>query len=154
MFSSVASSVIRKMMFGRLVARAACGRTCGRPDASNAGTSNTARASASPAAMRGARIPAVLPAAAARSCAKLVKLFLVLAQVRLADLLVVAQRLGLVGEHDVARLHDVAAVRSLQRHQRVLLDEQDGGSLRIDLADDLEDLVHEDRRQPERRLVE
>src|SRR5205807_9797297 len=41
------------------------------------------------------------------------------------------------------------------RHVRVLLDEQHGRLLlRVDLPDDAEDLLHEERREPERRLVE
>ena len=57
-----------------------------------------------------------------------------LAEVGLAHLLVVAQRLGVVGERDAAGLEHVAAVRRVERHQRVLLDEQDGRPLLVDLA--------------------
>ena len=77
-----------------------------------------------------------------------------LAEVRLANLLVVSSSFGLVREDDVAGLEDVAAVGGVERHQRVLLDEQDRRALRVDLADDLEDLLDEDRREPHRRLVE
>src|SRR5581483_2143285 len=71
----------------------------------------------------------------------------VLAEVRLADVLVLAERLGIVREGDRAGLEDVAAVGDLERHQRVLLDEQDRGALLVDLDHDLEDLLDEDRRQ-------
>ena len=51
-------------------------------------------------------------------------------------------------------LEHVAAVRGVERHQRVLLDEQDRRALLVDLLDDVEDPLDEDRREPERRLVE
>ena len=50
---------------------------------------------------------------------------LVLAEVGLAHGLVAAQRLGRVGQGDLARAEHVAAVGDLQRHEGVLLDEQD-----------------------------
>src|SRR4029077_17499174 len=46
------------------------------------------------------------------------------AQVRLADARVVQQRLRVARQRDAARLHDVRAARSLEREERVLLDEQ------------------------------
>src|SRR5437763_8580923 len=46
---------------------------------------------------------------------------LLLAEIRLADLLVLAQRLRVVVQRNVARLEDVAAVRHVERHQGVLL---------------------------------
>src|SRR5262245_7398414 len=57
-------------------------------------------------------------------------------------------------ERDRARLQHVAVVCHGQGLVRVLLDEQDGRSVRVDLADDGEDLLDEHRREPERRLVE
>ena len=51
-------------------------------------------------------------------------------------------------------LEHVAASRDGQRHGGVLLDEQDGHALPVDGLHGLEDLLHEDRRQPHRRLVE
>ena len=53
-----------------------------------------------------------------------------------------------------ARLEHVATVGDVERHQGVLLDEQDRRALLVDLDDDLEDLLDEDRREPHRRLVE
>ena len=51
-----------------------------------------------------------------------------------------------LGEH-------VAPARDLQRALDVLLHEQDADSGAVDLADDVEDLVDDDRREAERRLV-
>src|SRR5215216_4092457 len=72
----------------------------------------------------------------------------VLAEVGLSDPFVLAERLRLVRERDLPRLEHVAAVSGVERHQRVLLDEEDRRALRVDLADDLEDLLDEDRREP------
>ena len=41
----------------------------------------------------------------------------------------------------------------MQRHVGVLLDQQDGDPLLVDLPDDLEDIPHDQRRQPQRRLI-
>ena len=41
------------------------------------------------------------------------------------------ERLRVVGERDLARLEHVAAVRDVERHQRVLLDEQDRRALLV-----------------------
>src|SRR4029079_7589718 len=71
-----------------------------------------------------------------------------LAEVGLPDLLVGPGLLGVVGERDAAGLEDLAALGALQRHERVLLDEQDRRALLVDLLDDLEDLLDEDRREP------
>ena len=74
--------------------------------------------------------------------------------VRPLHLLVLAQRLGLVGEGNRAGLHHVATLGNVERHQRVLLHEQDRRSLLVDLSDDLEDLLDEERREAHRRLVQ
>ena len=51
--------------------------------------------------------------------------------------------------------HDVAAVRELERVEGVLLDQEHGEPvLRVELADGVEDLPHDQRREAERRLVE
>src|SRR5207237_390766 len=56
---------------------------------------------------------------------------------------------------DPAALHDVAELRDGERHVGVLLHQQHGGLLLlVDLRDDAEDLLHQQRREPERRLVE
>src|SRR5262249_11695117 len=57
-------------------------------------------------------------------------------------------------EHDLTRLEDIAAVGHLQRLLGVLLDEQDGDAVGLEPADDAEDLLHEQRGQPERGLVQ
>src|SRR5690606_13292301 len=74
-------------------------------------------------------------------------LFAAASQVELPDVLVVDQ-LGLRAvEHDLARLHDVAVAGRVQRHARVLLDQQDGDlQFAIELADDAEHLLHQQRR--------
>ena len=41
----------------------------------------------------------------------------------------------------------------MQRHVGVLLDQQDSDPLLVDLPDDLEDIAHDQRRQPQRRLI-
>src|SRR5207247_8502372 len=77
-----------------------------------------------------------------------------LAEVRATDVRVGSQPVGRVGIDHPTRLEDVAALGDVQRLEGVLLDEQDRRPLRVDLLDDREDLLDEDRRQPERRLVE
>ena len=59
-----------------------------------------------------------------------------------------------VGERDLAGLEDVAVVGDLERHRRVLLDQEDGRPLLVDVDDHLEDALDEHRREPHRRLVE
>src|SRR6266540_1830769 len=76
------------------------------------------------------------------------------AQVRPLYIVVLLECLRIVGEGDLARLQHVAAAGDVERHQGVLLDEQDRRPLRVDLADDLEDPLDEDGREPHRRLVE
>src|ERR1039457_2459028 len=51
--------------------------------------------------------------------------------------------------------HHIAAVSELQRMKSVLLDEKDRQSLAlVEIGDDLEDLLDDERRQTERRLVQ
>src|SRR5580692_5547835 len=51
--------------------------------------------------------------------------------------------------------HHIAAVRELQRVKGVLLDEEHCHAiLRVELADDLENLLYDQRRKAKRRLVE
>src|SRR5204863_8826480 len=76
------------------------------------------------------------------------------AEVRLLYVLVLLQLLGVVGERDRSCLQYVAPAGDVEGHQGVLLDEEDRRPLRVDLADDLEDPLDEDRREPHRRLVE
>ena len=46
------------------------------------------------------------------------------------------------GERDASGRHDVGGVGDLERHVRVLLDEQNGYALVVDLTDDLKDIAH------------
>src|SRR5262249_25433776 len=68
----------------------------------------------------------------------------------------VAQQLGAsAGERDLAVDHHVAAMGELEGMVGVLLDQEDGHLLLlVDVADDLEDLLDDQRREAERRLVE
>ena len=78
-------------------------------------------------------------------------LFCVAAQVGLADGLVSQQFLAGAFQGDAAGLHHVAHVGNLQGHVGVLLDEQDGDALAVDLLDDLKDaLDHDGGQAPER----
>src|SRR6058998_3478547 len=76
-------------------------------------------------------------------------------QVELLDVLVLADRPGVAVEDDAPVLHHVAVLREPERHRGVLLREQDSDArLAVHATDDLEDLVHQHRRQPHRGLVE
>src|SRR6058998_286070 len=76
-------------------------------------------------------------------------------EVELLDVLVLDDRPRVAVEHDPPVLHHVAILGELERHRRVLLGEQDGHAfLAIEPADDVEDLGHQQRGQPHRRLVE
>jgi hypothetical protein len=50
------------------------------------------------------------------------------AQVRFLDDLILAQALRRIGQHDLPSLEHIAAMRDSQCHQRVLLDQQNGGA--------------------------
>src|SRR5258708_4641619 len=76
------------------------------------------------------------------------------AEVRALDVGRAEQLLAGAGLHDRPGLEHIAAVGDLERLRRVLLDQEDGDALRVDLAHDLEDRLDEDRREAERRLVE
>ena len=75
-------------------------------------------------------------------------------EVRPAHLVALLQLTGGGVQGDTPDLKHVAVMRGLQRHVRVLLDEQDRRAGRVDLADDLEDRLHDLRRQAQRRLVQ
>jgi hypothetical protein len=75
-------------------------------------------------------------------------------EVELLDVVVLAQELGVLVHHDLAGLHHVAVGGDRQRHVGVLLDEQDRGALLVDLDDHVPDLLHDQRREAERGLVE
>src|SRR5204862_6421003 len=76
-----------------------------------------------------------------------------LPQVCLLDLRVRGDFFGRAFEGHAARLQYVRAVRVLQRGVRVLLDQQHRRAFTMDGVDRLEDRVHQDRREAERRLV-
>src|SRR5207302_10118122 len=68
---------------------------------------------------------------------------------------VVCQELGSRARRDdVAGFHHVAAVGVLQGESGVLLDEQDGHTLIMQLLDDSENIAHDERREAQARLVE
>ncbi len=67
-----------------------------------------------------------------------------LAQIRLAHILVGGQGGGRVGEQDLAGLEHVAPIGDGQGLHRVLLHQQDGDALLVDLRDEREDLLHQD----------
>ena len=56
-------------------------------------------------------------------------------------------------EHHAARLEHVGPVRGAERHARVLLDEQDGRARLAERREEPHDLLHDEGRQAERRLV-
>src|SRR5437773_88076 len=81
--------------------------------------------------------------------------FTSVAEVRAPDRLVVADRLGGPRHDDAAGLEQIGAVGQLERERRVLLDKQHADAVAlVDGAKDLEQLLHDQRRQSERRLVE
>src|SRR5687767_12716985 len=65
-----------------------------------------------------------------------------------------AQPLGRALEHHRAVVDDIDAVGELQRHLGVLLDQQHADALALELADGAHHGVHDQRREPLRRLVE
>src|SRR5882672_10251222 len=77
-----------------------------------------------------------------------------LAQIGAADVGILSQLGCAARERDGARLQHVAAVGDLERHRRVLLDEENGRALTVDVLDRREDLLDEHRRQAHARLVE
>src|SRR5712692_6079151 len=77
------------------------------------------------------------------------------AEVEFLDVGMAAQALGRAIEHDPAVLHDVAVVGDFERHRRALLDDQDGDAeLAPDFGEPAEQVLHHDRRQAERELVD
>src|SRR5262245_33316809 len=77
------------------------------------------------------------------------------AEVEFLDVGMIAQALGRAVEHDAAVLHHIAVVGDLERHRGALLDDQDGDAeLAPDLGEPAQQILHHDRRQPERELVD
>ena len=60
---------------------------------------------------------------------------------------------GGVFHDDAAVFHDIGAVGDTERLVGVLLDEENGGAVGIDLLDDGENLLDDDRREAEGRLI-
>src|ERR1700736_6249143 len=72
-----------------------------------------------------------------------------------ADVAVCEELAPGAGERDLAGLQDIAAMGEPQGVMRVLLDQEHRYLLLlVDLADHLEDLLDDERRQPQRGLVE
>src|SRR5689334_12657235 len=74
-------------------------------------------------------------------------------QKQLPDLGVVQYRARLARHARAPGLDHDAEIRDLERALGVLLDHQDRHALRAQLAQDVEGLAHEERRQADRRLV-
>src|ERR1035438_3200311 len=55
---------------------------------------------------------------------------------------------------DAPRFEDVAAVRVLEGDLHVLFHEQHGRAFPVDSRDEVEQVIHHERRQPERQLVD
>src|SRR4030066_1537737 len=75
-------------------------------------------------------------------------------QVRFLDLRIVQQFRGGTFVDDLPGLQDIGVMGHLEGLPHVLLHQQDGRPLPVDLPDDPEDVGDDERRQPERRLVE
>src|SRR5262245_10673138 len=101
------------------------------------------------------RSPALAPALGALPALLAAHGGLLLPQIELAHVLVFTELVAGAFQHDAAGLQNVAVVRGLECHVGVLLDQQHGDALLgIEAMDDAEDLLGQDRRQTERRLVE
>src|SRR4029453_7230407 len=78
-----------------------------------------------------------------------------ISEVGVADGLVLGQLGARPLERHVPPLKHVRPARGAPRELRVLLDDEDGEALLlVQVAEDAEDLSYDDRREPERRLVE
>src|SRR5260221_12722246 len=76
-------------------------------------------------------------------------------EIGFTDVFVVRNVLGVARHHDPTGLDHIGLVGELKRELRVLLHYQDGDLvLAVDLAEDLEQVAHDQRRQAERRLVQ
>src|SRR5262245_7446291 len=88
---------------------------------------------------RGAREMAPLPPtpnAAGNRRSDAPRCALLLAEVRLPHQVGPQKLRGCGLQHDAPGLHDVTAVRDAERHPRVLLDQEDGRALAVDVLDD------------------
>src|SRR5437588_3053508 len=71
-----------------------------------------------------------------------------------SDVVPLEEVLGLAFEADLALLEEDGTIAQLHGDVEALLDEHHGDALLMDLAHDLEELSDDDRRQPERELVD
>src|SRR5688572_18035022 len=75
------------------------------------------------------------------------------AKVGAPDDLILGERSGIAAEADAPLFHEEEVLRDLERHVRVLLHEEDRGAVAVQLGDGAEDLLHHERREPERGFV-
>src|SRR6185437_1406343 len=76
------------------------------------------------------------------------------AEIGLAHALIAAQCVGRAAGDDGSRLQHIAAVRGGEGVMGILLDQKNAGAALVEFTDGAEDLLHDDRREAERRLVE
>src|SRR4051812_33140377 len=96
-----------------------------------------------------------LPSLVALHLAKTFAVALGYAKIEFFHVLVLAQALRRAVHDDAAGFQDIAVGGVFQRHVGVLLGKQEGDALRsVQLADDLEDLLHDLRREAHGGLVE
>ena len=76
------------------------------------------------------------------------------AEVHLSELGILLQRLRGPTKHDTSMFDDVCAMRNVEAALDALLDQQGGHALPVDLFDCRIDVVDDDRREPQRDLIE
>ena len=62
--------------------------------------------------------------------------------------------MGRITQNNLPALEHISARGNRESHQRILFDQQDGGPALVDGLDDVKDTLHQDRRQPHRRLIQ
>src|SRR5918999_5271920 len=78
-----------------------------------------------------------------------------IAEIRAPDALIFPDVGGLAGENDPSGLEQVGMLGEIERESRVLLDDQHADLLLlVQRAQDSEQLLHDEGREPEGRLVE
>src|SRR5882724_3560824 len=70
-------------------------------------------------------------------------------QIGFLHLFILYQMFRRIFQHNFSSLEHITALRDMQSHVRVLLDQQNCCSLTIDLADDVEDFCHDHGREAE-----
>src|SRR5690606_20059624 len=75
-------------------------------------------------------------------------------EVSLSYAVVAEHLLARTGQGDAAVLQHIGVARQLQRHRYVLLDQHTGHAFAIEIAHRRQHLLHDRRREAERRLVE